>query len=313
MLSRRPYLASLLVVVVAACSDPSVARSRSSASLALRTAVAATRADDPAMTREYGPAMAVGNGIVRTYVVIDKDGGAPLEVGVAMSESALEGLPKPTRMAHNSDNVHEHLDSHVYDLPMPAKNPTPYKFVELDWNPGGHEPPTVYDTAHFDFHFYRVDKTVRDAIDPTLVGEAQFVVKSGNLPPEAQRSPFFQALAAPGAPIMAVPRMGTHWVDVRTPELQRLLGQPDKYRPFSTTFLHGSWDGQFIFDEPMITRAFILGRKTAIGPAQRDSVIALPVAQRHSPAGYYPSAYRINYDSRTKEYIVALTQLAKRD
>jgi hypothetical protein len=63
----------------------------------------------------------------------------------------------------------------------------------------------------------------------------------------------------------------------------------------------------------MITRAFILGRRTAIAPAQRDSVIALPIAQRRSQAGYYPSAYHITYDTQTKEYLIALTQLARRD
>jgi len=63
----------------------------------------------------------------------------------------------------------------------------------------------------------------------------------------------------------------------------------------------------------MITRAFILGRRTAIAPARRDSVIALPIAQRRSQAGYYPSAYHITYDTQTKEYLIARTQLARRD
>jgi hypothetical protein len=111
---------------------------------------------------------------------------------------------------------------------------------------------------------------------------------------------------------MAVPRMGTHWVDVRTPELQALFGRPEAYVPFTTTFLHGSWDGQFIFDEPMITRAFIMQRKAATNASDRDRVIELPQAKEFPSRGYYPKAYRITWDDEQKEYRIALTQLVRR-
>jgi hypothetical protein len=97
------------------------------------------------------------------------------------------------------------------------------------------------------------------------------------------------ALAAPGQPITAIPRMGTHWPDMRSPELQGMLGNPQGYRPFTTTFIYGSWDGDFIFAEPMITRAFIMGRRTAETAAQRDSVIQISTpAQYRTPAGSPP-------------------------
>jgi hypothetical protein len=242
----------------------------------------------------------------------DARGGIPFEVGVALSEGALEGLPAPMPMRMPAGGEHEHVDSHMYDLTMPGGHGTPYQFVELDWNPGGHEPAGVYDTPHFDFHFYTVAKDVRDAIDPAKMSKDEYLAKSGLLPPDAQRAPNYAALSAPGTPIVAVPRMGTHWVDVRTPELQALFGRVEAYRPFTTTFLHGSWNGQFIFDEPMITRAFILGRRTGATPAQRDTLIALPLPTAFPSAGYYPAAYRIAYDTETKEYRIALTQLERR-
>jgi hypothetical protein len=232
--------------------------------------------------------------------------------GVALDAGALEGLPAPMKMQAATNDGHEHVDSHVFDLPMPAPNGTPYRFVELDWNPGGHEPAGVYNVPHFDFHFYTVDAAVRNGIDPKALGEPQFLAKSGALPPEAERAPAFVALAPPGTPVTAVPRMGVHWIDPKTPELQGLFGRPEAFRPFTTTFIHGSWDGRFIFDEPMITRAYILGRKAASAPAQRDTVIPLPTPERFTPAGYYPSAYRILYDAEAREYRIALTQLAKR-
>jgi hypothetical protein len=37
---------------------------------------------------------------------------------------------------------------------------------------------------------------------------------------------------------------------------QALFGRPEAYLPFTSTYLHGSWDGKFIFGESMITRAF---------------------------------------------------------
>jgi hypothetical protein len=91
-----------------------------------------------------------------------------------------------------------------------------------------------------------------------------------------------------------------------------LFGRPEAYLPFTTTFIHGSWDGQFIFDEPMITRAFIMERKTATAAAERERVIQLPQAKQFSPSGFYPSAYRILWDGEQKEYRIALTQLVRR-
>jgi hypothetical protein len=264
----------------------------------------------PGVHRQYGAPTKLGNARVRTYVVIDeKNGGAPLEVGVAFDENALEGLPAPDPSHGGGADGHEHPDMHAYDLPMPAQNPTPYKFVELDWNPAGHEIAGIYDVPHFDFHFYGITAAERNAILPS---DPQFQQRADNLPAPEFRPAFYSTMTPPGAPTPAVPRMGVHWIDVRSPEIQALLGNPEAARPFTTTFIHGSWDGRFIFDEPMVTRAFILGRKTAATAAQRDSLIQLPAAERYAPAGRYPAAYRIMYDAQAKEYRIGLTQLTAR-
>ena len=310
---RKSFVAALVAVALTACVDPNAARVPNSR-LSLRASAASARPDDPAVRREYGTAVRLGAGLARTYVAFDpRTPNVPAEVGVALSEQAMSALPSPMVMSQPMPNDgHEHLDSHIYDLSMPALNGTPYKFVELDWNPGGHEPPGVYDVPHFDFHFYKVEKAVRDGIDPTQMTKEVYLGKSGRLPPEAERAPNYLALSAPGTPVVAVPKMGTHWIDVRTPELQAMFGRPEAYLPFTTTFLHGSWDGQFIFDEPMITRAFIMERRTATAAAERDRVIQLPQAKQFAPSGYYPTAYRITWDADQKEYRIALTQLVRR-
>jgi hypothetical protein len=309
---RRPFVASLLVLALATCSDPSLVRFFSGGPLAGTVGASGRKADDPTARRAYGPALAVGNGTARTYVVFGEGNHTvPLEVGVALSEGAMEGLPAPNPHAAHAAaaSAHEHLDNHVYLLSLPKGGVAPYRFVELDWNPGGHEPPGIYDRPHFDFHFYTISPEERTAIVPS---DPQFQKKADMLPPEAQRPPFYAVAAPPGAPAPGVPLMGVHWVDMRSPELQQMLGKPEAYRPFTTTFIYGSWAGRFTFVEPMITRAYILSKKTAADPAVRDEVIPVPTPQQQSPAGYYPSAYRITWDPEMKEYRIGLTQLTWR-
>lgn len=260
----------------------------------------------PGLRRVYGAPVALGAGHARSYVVLDDaPGGGPAEFGVALDEAALENLPAPMPMPEGTD-PHAHADSHEYLLPLPAENPTPYKLVELDWNPGGHEPPGVYDVPHFDFHFYTITKAARDAIDPAVTGGDGYAAKSAAVPAAQQVPAAYVALAAPGTPPVAVPHMGVHWSSVQSPELQGMLGHPELAKPFTTTFIHGSWDGRFIFDEPMVTRAFILARKAAAPAAQRDSVMPLAAAAAYAASGYHPASYRVQYDAGTKEYRVAL-------
>jgi hypothetical protein len=171
----------------------------------------------------------------------------------------------------------------------------------------------VYEgVPHFDFHFYTITQAERDAIVPT---DPQYKEKANKIPSIEFVPPFNAALAPPGmAPAdVAVPKMGVHWVDVRSPELQRLLGRPDAYKPFTSTFIHGSWNGRVTFWEPMITRTHILAKKTAIDPAVRDQIIPIPTPARYQEPGYYPSAYRITWDAKAKEYRIALTQLTWRE
>jgi hypothetical protein len=296
-----------LAIAFAACSDPATTGTVGSASPSSGASLDRAGSEQPGTHRKYGAPIKLGNGTVRTYLVLDqKNSGHPVEVGVAMSEGSLEGLP-----AGSAD--HMEMNMNMYLLDLPAQNPTQYKFVQFDWNPLGHEPAGVYDLPHFDFHFYTVSKDVRASILPT---DPQFAVKAASLPTDLYRSPFYidQATAAKApASAVTVPQMGLHWLDVRSPELQGIVGNPAGFKPFTKTFLYGSYDGQFIFDEPMITRAYILSKKTATNPSDIDEIIPVSTAHRYSPAGFYPSAYRITWDAQQKEYRIALTQLNWRD
>jgi hypothetical protein len=275
---------------------------------------AARKGDEASASMQYGPSVRVGNGQARAFVIADPSSGAPIEIGVALDEQAMEGLPAPR--AHASDHAaakkseHEHLDSHVFLLPIPGKGVAPFQFVELDWNPGGHEPPGVYDEPHFDFHFWTASREERASIVPT---DSQFQARAEMLPPDSQRPLYYAVAAPPGAPAPGVPLMGVHWIDTRAPELQKMFGNAEAYRPFTTTFLYGSWAGRFVFLEPMITRAYIVAKKTATDPAVRSEVIPIPTQTQVATAGYYPSAYRVAWDETAKEYRIALADLAWRE
>jgi len=275
------------------------------AAAALGGCRAVSGADAPATGTIYGDPVTVGRGTVRAYVT-ERDG-APAEIGVALSEAALEGLPTTGAGHHGGDGP-----VHQYVLDLPSTSAAPFRFVEVNWNPMGHEPDGVYqDVPHFDFHFYTVSLAERDAIVPT---DPAWAAKANAVPTGDYVPPFALQLGPPGATAadVAVPKMGVHWVDARSAELQQLLGKPEAYRPFTRTFIIGSWDGRFHFWEPMITRAHLLAKKDAADGAVRDEVIPISVPARYHVPGYYPTAYRITWDREAREYRVALTDLVKR-
>jgi len=246
----------------------------------------------------YGAEVELGNGRARTYVVMDGRTGKPAEVGIALSEHALEGLPK-----HSPDHgPGTHGPYSEYLLELPSDNPTPYRFVEVDWNPHGHGGP--YTAPHFDFHFYRVPVATRNEID---LADPDFATKAARLPAEEEipaRYASTHVLLNTTPAGMTVPRMGLHWVDTASPEL------PPSNQPFTRTFIMGSWNGQVIFDEPMVTRAFILTQRSSPDTA---GTIAVPPARRYAPAGFYPASYGIRWEESAGEFRIALQGLSWRD
>jgi len=162
---------------------------------------------------------------------------------------------------------HHHENSLSLKLHPKATDGTPFTHVLLDWNPAGHEPAGVYDKPHFDFHFYTIAETDRLAI-PVYEQDS---LKFKNLPPQGYMPPTYIPL--PGG----VPLMGSHWLDVTTPEIN---GQP-----FTQTFLFGSYNGKVAFYEPMITRKFVEGN----AGFER----AVPQPTKYQKAGWYPTKMRI--------------------
>jgi hypothetical protein len=237
-------------------------------SIALAFGVATcTDSTAPGATTALGPSTAIAGGTGRAYVTMNPEG-KPAEVGIRFSENVLTTLPAGTAMV-----------DYTFALPAEASR-TPYTHVVIGWNPMGH-PPTVYQAPHFDVHFYQITPAARDLIVPT---DPNFNTKLATRP-----APSFvpaSYVLTPGG----VPRMGAHWIDTTSPEQN---GQP-----FTSTFIYGSYDGAFIFGEPMIATAFLATHPTMTSPVKLPSQYASP--------GYYPTSYTVAYDATAKEYRIAL-------
>jgi hypothetical protein len=90
-----------------------------------------------------------------------------------------------------------------------------------------------------------------------------------------------------------VPQMGAHWVDVTSPEFNGGI--------FTKTFIWGSYDGSFIFWEPMITLDYLL--------TQPNDLIPLRQPEAFQKDGWYATNYKISYTKNPNQYTVALTDL----
>ena len=217
----------------------------------------------------YSSTLPIGGGIVRAWVT-ENEKGEPTSVGVKLSEKALQNLPdEPSQF--------------VLQLPK-NKGKNFYTHVLLDWNPQGHEPAHVYDVPHFDVHFYIIPNEDREAIGP------DDFVQFANAPAAQYVPPAY--LQIPGG----VPQMGAHWAD--------LLSSEFNGGPFTKTFIWGSYDGKFIFWEPMITRDYLLSHPNEVVPVRQ------PAAYQRD--GYYPTNYKISYSDTPKEFTIALVNLVFR-
>ena len=208
-----------------------------------------------------GPETTMYNGRTWTSVTFDNNGN-PQSVSISINDAAINSLP-----LHGDG--HDHSNSFAVQL---ASLPAPIVFdhIGLDWNPDGHEPDGIYTKPHFDVHFYMISKAAQEAIPPYEVDSSKFL----QYPAPGYMPPTYVPTYG------GVPQMGTHWVDVTSPELD-----PVHPQPFTQTFIYGSYAGEVIFYEPMITLDFIKNNL----PFERT----IPQPAKFAKAGYYPTKLRV--------------------
>lgn len=214
----------------------------------------------------YGNTVNIGNGTGRTFVN-HTDDHDKMQLGITFSAAALEGLP-------------HHEGEFVLDFPEQAKSITPFDHILMGWMGDGHPDP-IYNKAHFDIHFYMISQAERETISPdkpemALVPDSVFIPANYFSPDN-----------------LGVPKMGRHWADLTSPELQ------PQGPPFTTTLILGTYNGKVIFWEPMITRDFLLSKP--------DTVMAIPQPKAFQKKSHYPTKYEIHFDEEKQQYSILLS------
>ena len=227
----------------------------------------------------YGAQVQIGNGHVRSWINITHSG-RPLAIGLEMTGGALTNLPEdPNDHAAGTWHLKFHQKAHAV---------TPFDHIMLNWNVMGHEPPPIYGLPHFDMHFYKV--SMNDVMNMTDPAKFNLQPPAGYIPPAY--------LFAGG-----VPMMGSHWVDLMSPEL--LPPADPNYAAFTHTMIYGSYDGEVIFVEPMITRAFLQSGAT-VQKWYRQPLYFDPANT------YYPQRYNIWKNEKNGRHYVALDEMLMR-
>lgn len=238
-------------------------------SLAVLLSLTACKKDKSGTT--LGETVNYQGSTLSTYITTDEDG-HPQEIGFTIPEAAFTSFDALTA------DVDWSLDFPTGD------NETPFVHMWAGYNPHGHEPLGIYDKPHFDFHFYMTSEASRLAISPadTLAGAK--LLPEGEMPANYINTGL-------------VPTMGSHWIDVTSPELN---GQP-----FTETFIFGSFDGKMTFYEPMITKSFI--------ETKHNFEKAIPAASAYAfPGKYYPTKFGFKHDHEADAYHFYVSGFAKR-
>ncbi len=251
----------------------------------------------------YSEAKRLGDGFAQVYAELDA-GGAPRAIGVTFDQGMLSGLPTtPNTWSRCFDkNGNGQIDAHGecngdyelrFALPqeLTERGVTPFTWVSINWNPMGHPPPAppVWAVPHYDFHFYIMPA---DAVGQIRPGPCAELIDCHDF--ERAQTPVPARYVNPdhidvGA---AVPDMGNHLINSKTPELI-VPG-----RRFTHTFIFGAYDGHVTFYEPMVTLADFQSRP--------DLCVPIKQPQAWETEGYYPTQYCIRYLADGRRYTVSL-------
>ncbi|MEO6917349.1 MAG: hypothetical protein ABI151_18450 [Chitinophagaceae bacterium] len=223
---------------------------------------ASCKKEDKPQTVFKGPEVMLHDGKAWSVVKTDASG-LPVELTITLNDAVLSSVP----VGSGGHGGHDQSNSVMLPLHEKVKTLTPFKYIIVDYNPDGHEPQAVYGLPHFDFHFYLMSDAERLAIPPYEVDSSKFVAfpAPGMMPANY--------IPIPGG----VPQMGTHWVDVTSPELS---GQK-----FTQTFIYGSYNNSVTFYEPMVTLDYM--KTTA------EFNRSIPQPAKVAVSGYYPTKMKI--------------------
>ncbi len=273
----------------------------------LSASVSLLAAQSPQGNTHYGVASKLGDGAVRAYYQESRSG-RPKALGIEISNLAFQNMPTSV-----SDGTWDVLDSknnivwfccgHERSLDLPAlAQHTPFEQVVVNFNPHGHIPPGVYDSPHFDFHFYLIDELERNSIAAPLAEEQCQIPGPGGMQQSVPLScdNYDRAVAPIPADTQATgyvsvgavePGMGNHLLDFSSPEFTGAA--------FTHTLIYGTWKGELHFIEPMITTDYLLN-------VSGNKCVRYPIPDAMPKSGWYPTQYCMQYRPSIDSYRVSL-------
>ncbi|WP_066415942.1 hypothetical protein [Halorubrum aethiopicum] len=282
---------------------------------------------------EYGDSVDLGDGEVRTFTT-ETPSGNPKYHGVEFDRSALEGLPSADDLetADNRDETDKYRaggqatkvhfkQSLQFFVPFPDAEETPFTFLGLNWNPGGHYGGAgAWLKPHFDVHFHMLDPATVDSIEgpglpPYDTGEdyepespepdpdgevTETNFDSDQLPEGYARSP------EPVADQRYITDMGEHTAPADAPELPDAPGEPGDPEAFDNTLIQGfvadAETSRLAFVEPMITRKFLRDHS---GTENYD--VPQPEEYPYDEPTHHPTGYSVR-DVPAKDAVVVTIQ-----
>ena len=187
-------------------------------------------------------------------------------LGATVPMAAIEGGPADMAMAWPP------VAEAVIPLPAVAQHGTGVDHLTVFWEAHGHSPATFM-VPHFDFHFYVIGDSARQAIDCKAT-EKPATLPAGYLLPD-QDVPGLGTLIG-----ICVPQMGMH---------ATLAADAQSPSPMTSTMVLGYYHTVPIFFEPMISEATLQERKT---------FTLKVVAPGGAAAGVkYPTLFEAQYDA----------------
>ena len=261
----------------------------------------------------YGDKRSLGDGHFQTYAQTTPDGKL-WAIGIAFPESTFSNLPQDQYdglncfdsngngvldlgMPHSGGLIQtdECSAGHSREMDFPLKATiAPFKWALVNWQARGHTPDGVYDTPHFDFHFFTQDMIERNFIRvgpcALLINCDDMVRGQAPIPAGYLHADFIDVGAVES-------RMGNHLIDSTSGEWHG--------SPFTETWFFGAYDGKVTFWEPMITKAYLESHPFVC------KSIKLP--QKYQQAGAYPTSYCIRYRSERHDYTISLEDFVSRE
>jgi hypothetical protein len=182
-----------------------------------------------------GPEVEVGEGYARSFIVLSHTG-VPQELGVMLTDEALEGLPTVNT-------------PYVLELHHKAVEATPFEHIAMGWSANGHPLPGTFIGPHFDVRFFMLTLAERLAI-PAPPAPSLFV-----LPPTGYM-PVDYFADVPG------PQLGMHWTDKTFSN------------PVTHEMILGSYNGMFTFVSPIVLRTELQGGQSFSLPYSQPQLFA---------------------------------------